>query len=255
LNDAAGMLEAFDPITLEEMDRVRLMDRTDTKYVFHEDLLPGVLESLRPHYRVLEVNGRRRIGYESVYYDTADLSLFHQHQRGALNRYKVRCRSYVNSGLSFFEIKFKNNKERTIKKRIRQEGCEGALSREAADFLRLHTPLSAGDLHAEVKITFNRITLVNRGVPERVTIDTGLAFRNARSVRLDGLCVAEAKQERSQRSEFVEWMRHHHVRTGSVSKYCLGVALLHPGIRQNNFKPRMIRINKLIHDPAGAHHG
>ena len=36
----------FDPISLEEMDSVKLQDRVDTKYVFGMHQLPGVLRSM-----------------------------------------------------------------------------------------------------------------------------------------------------------------------------------------------------------------
>ena len=45
------------------------------------------------------------------------------HQNKKLNRYKIRQREYLISDISFFEIKFKSNKGRTIKKRIKTKNC------------------------------------------------------------------------------------------------------------------------------------
>jgi hypothetical protein len=43
---------AFDPISLAEMDGVKLQDRVDTKYVFGEHRLAEVMEAMLPHYRL-----------------------------------------------------------------------------------------------------------------------------------------------------------------------------------------------------------
>jgi len=112
------ILANFDPIMLEEMDSVKLMDRTDTKFVFSFDQLPGILEAIRPYYRALEISGTRVSKYETLYYDTDDFNLYQRHHCGKMNRYKIRSRKYVESDLHFFEVKYKNNKGRTINNRI-----------------------------------------------------------------------------------------------------------------------------------------
>jgi len=245
-------LADYAPVSLDEMDSVKLMDRSDTKFTFHAAALPAVLEEMKAHYRVLEVAGHRRIRYESVYFDTDGRSLYHHHQCGRLNRYKVRYRRYVESGIRFFEIKYKNNKGRTVKSRIRDDAPGEVISAAADTFLRSRTPMTAGMLHPEVHIDFTRITLVNRASPERVTIDTGIVFHNGYRESLDHLVIAEAKQERTRRSAFVECMRRRRIRPGSLSKYCFAVATLHPGIRQNNFKEKLNHIHKLTHDAAAG---
>src|ERR1051325_3446585 len=108
-------LSEFQPITLQEMDGVQLMDRTDTKFVFPIRELPAILEAVKPFYRSLEVSGTRMSKYETLYYDTHDLELYSRHHCGKMNRYKIRARKYVESNLHFFEVKYKNNKGRTIR--------------------------------------------------------------------------------------------------------------------------------------------
>src|ERR1041384_2152206 len=90
-------IDKYQPITLEEMDNVKLMNRTDTKYTFHISRLDEVLEMVMENYRVLEINGKRISNYKTLYYDTNGLELYHKHQSGKLNRYKVRHRTYVDS--------------------------------------------------------------------------------------------------------------------------------------------------------------
>ena len=90
-----NLLSTFDQITLSEMDDVKLMSRTDTKFVFNLELLPEILQQLQPHYRVLNVSGVNISDYQTLYYDTDDFLFYHQHQCGKANRCKVRYRTYV----------------------------------------------------------------------------------------------------------------------------------------------------------------
>lgn len=108
----------LDTIQLEEMEQVKLMNRTDTKYWFHFKHLQELLQEIKNDYFVLEINQKSELPYSTTYYDTLNNSMFLEHHNGKLNRYKVRRRSYVSSEICFLEMKFKNNKGRTIKKRI-----------------------------------------------------------------------------------------------------------------------------------------
>src|SRR5687767_7859268 len=119
IDSISEALLQFAPISLDEMDGVKLMDRTDTKFLFKAEQLPAFLEQLATSYRVLEINDRRICRYETLYFDTADFQLYLCHQNGKLNRYKVRFRRYVESDVSYFEVKLKNNKGRTIKTRVK----------------------------------------------------------------------------------------------------------------------------------------
>ena len=60
------------------------------------------------------------------------------------------------------------------------------------------------------------------------------------------LKIAEVKQEKaSSNSDFIKAIRKHHIRSSSMSKYCVGTALLNENLKQNNFKERILKINKL----------
>ena len=107
INEEASL---FEKITLGEMDSVKLMDRMDVKYLIPLHLLPYIMHEAIEYYKLLEINNERLCSYETLYYDTEDYQLYHSHQSGRLNRYKVRFRNYVGSNLSFFEIKRFTNK-------------------------------------------------------------------------------------------------------------------------------------------------
>ena len=120
-NDLSQLLSSFEPITLEEMDGVKLLDRVDIKFAFNYNRLPLILNGLQEHYRILDVNGVKQNSYETLYFDTPDFKLYHDHHNCRANRYKVRYRKYVESNLKFFEVKYRNNKGRTVKSRVRRK--------------------------------------------------------------------------------------------------------------------------------------
>ena len=129
------ILQQFKPISLAEMDSVALLKRTDTKFILREADLIELLPELAAHYTCLETNNTKLSHYNSQYFDSPDYYFYKQHHNGNAGRIKVRIRSYVESDLSFLEIKRKDKKGDTIKKRIRTNGFQEMLSNEQLDFL------------------------------------------------------------------------------------------------------------------------
>jgi len=111
-------LSTYDAISLGEMDGVALMHRVDTKFLINTKQLSELLLKAHDFYHVVQIQGERLTPYKTIYFDTSDAKMYNMHHNGKLNRVKVRTRSYVNSGISFLEIKKKNNKGKTTKNRI-----------------------------------------------------------------------------------------------------------------------------------------
>jgi VTC domain len=246
-----GLLSHFEPISLDEMDGVKLMDRTDMKFALSFDLLGGILLFLKDHYRVLTIDSNRVFTYQTDYFDTPELNMFFDHHNGKLNRYKIRQRKYIESDLNFLEMKFRNNKGRVLKERIqRQVNDNKAFTR----FVRKHTPYNPGDLNLTIFNNFNRFTLVDNMMRERVTVDFNLAFSNSlQNLWLNGLVIIEVKQNREDKSSVVyETLKRNSLRPASISKYCLGVTLLNSQSKTNNFKRTILLINKLSHVELSA---
>ncbi|MEP7264116.1 MAG: polyphosphate polymerase domain-containing protein [Bacteroidota bacterium] len=244
-DNISNILETFETISLEEMDRVRLMNRVDVKYTFRDDQLGDFLIKLKEHYRILEVSGCRSSRYESLYFDTPEFDLYHKHHSGRLNRYKIRLRKYVESNLHFFEIKFKNNKGRTLKNRIKQQQVIQTIEGNAEEFLALHTTLPAEGLEPKLWVNYNRITLVHRTIAERVTLDLNLVFKTNEETReIPNLVIAEVKQDKVSTSAFVRLMRDNFIREGSISKYCFAVTVLFRE-KFNNFKSQLHLYKKI----------
>lgn len=230
------------------MDSVKLMDRTDTKFIFRIDQLPELLSQLKNDYNILDISGNRISRYESLYFDTKNFDLFYNHHRGKPGRFKIRFRKYVESELNFFEVKFKNNKGRTIKDRVKQKQIDGKIQDNAEELLLHKTPLKTESLEAKIWVNYSRITFVNKHSPERVTIDLNLTFKNDdQNKTIENLVIAEVKQDKAVASAFLKLMKKYHIREGSISKYCYGVISLFEKIKHNNFKPSLILIKKALY--------
>jgi hypothetical protein len=246
MEEISIILDKFEPITLKEMDSVKLMNRSDTKFIFRAEQLPIFLNQLTDDFYILDVNGVRKNKYETLYFDTVDFKFFNDHQRGKANRNKVRHRLYVESGLHFFEIKNKNNKGRTNKERIKLKQLEYKIEGISEEFLLKKTHIRGNDLEPKLWGNYTRITLVNKHLPERLTIDTNLIFKfGDKEEFLPEIVIAELKQDKSSKSFFAQLMNKHRIKQASISKYCFGVIFLYKNIKLNNFKPKLNILNKL----------
>ena len=227
------------------MESVKLMNRTDTKYCFSQSQLIDILDELKEHYRCVEINGKRVSNYQTMYYDTTQFNLYLQHHNGKLNRYKVRRRDYIDSNISFLEIKRKNNKGRTIKSRI-QTKAEDLFTDNTKEFLEKNMLNFSDNLFPVIRVDYGRITLVGKNKPERVTIDTNLCFvKNNKKVALEELIIAEVKQDKKNNSPFIQSMNKRRIFEGGISKYCLAIALTTPEVKTNNFKEKIKILNRI----------
>ncbi len=242
------ILSRFESVSLKEIESVRLMNRTDTKFTFNVSVLNDLLDSLKNDYKVLQIDGKRQCAYKTLYYDTDNLSLYLEHHNGHLNRYKIRHRTYIESGVGFLEVKFKNNKGRTIKERIKKRVTPIEWEKETGDFLTEKTSFDPNTLKPTLWVNYKRITLVSKKCPERVTIDVKLEFDdNTNCQMVDDLVIAELKQDSKIPSVFYAKMKEMRIKEGSISKYCLGIAMVKPGVKINNFKEKLKAIKNLLY--------
>lgn len=241
------MINDYEGITLKEMDSFALLNRVDSKYVLTENQLIPILNNLKFNYRVLDVNGVRLNHYRSEYFDTPSFDLYYQHITRGRNYYKVRLREYVDSHLSFMEVKYKNQKKRTIKNRIVTQKPMDEFKNKAYNFMENYYPFDCQELEAKLWNTFTRITLVSNRHQERLTIDLDLKFSNEiQEMGLPGIVIAEVKQERlSAKSDFIQLMREIGIRSTGFSKYCIGVSMLYESVKKNTLKPKLLMVKKL----------
>lgn len=246
MSDPASIIARFAPISLVEMDGVKLQDRVDTKYVFGEHRLAEVLDAMLPHYRLLEVDGVRGTNYRSLYFDTADLQHYKAHHDQRTFRSKVRFREYIGSDLVFLEVKRKTGRGRTDKKRMRVASIPDVLTPEQQAFVA-RASKSDVPLQATVWNYFTRYTFVSRTSPERLTMDIALRYSAGTVERnLGSVVIAELKQERADRtSPFVRIMRERVFAASGMSKYCVGLLLLGLNVKHNAFKAVLLKLDKI----------
>ncbi|MFE6971436.1 polyphosphate polymerase domain-containing protein [Isoptericola sp. NPDC057653] len=240
-------LAAGDPVTLEELDATAaLQTRVDRKYVLTPAEVAAMLAALTAGSahdapRVLEIGGDRSFTYASTYYDTADLLTFRQAARRRRRRFKVRTRTYVDTGnTTFLEVKTRAARGVTVKERCPWElaaPLEGAGLEFVDDRLaaaRLDAPPSA-DLAPVLRSVYRRTTVL---LPDaRLTLDTGLRWHldgpgapdDVRTADVGDLVVVETKAGTAPSSaDRALWRAGH--RPDRISKYATGLATLRPDL-------------------------
>ncbi len=247
-------LTDFAPISLQEMKAVRLMNRMDQKYIMSHDRLAELLQRIAPDYYVQRIEDAAVARYQTLYYDTLPLEMYMMHHDQKLTRQKVRVRTYLSSPslLTFFEIKNKNNKRKTGKLRIEvpRAHFDTALDLTAVqEFVVQHTPYRSSALVPQLENSFGRITLVDKGMHERVTIDSDVAFCNRQTgvaVSMSRLVILEVKHEAGATASNIERaLSAMRIAPRRISKYCIGTVLTNAQCKYNRFKQKVRLIERL----------
>jgi hypothetical protein len=147
------------------------------------------------------------------------------------------------------EVKTKNNHGRTKKKRIEVSDMD-LNDEEKRQFLHKHLRYDVEKLQPVLSNHFSRVTLVNKGMTERLTIDTGLNFHNVLNGSdkdMGQLVVIELKRDGLVYSPVLQMLRQLRIQPHGFSKYCMGSALTgQDHLPVNRFKCKLIEINKLV---------
>jgi hypothetical protein len=241
------IVNRFDPISLADMGRAELMERSDLKFAITISDLLSILPLLTNDYRILDIRDKRYFEYDTLYYDTPEHHLYRMHHNGKMNRYKVRRRTYIDSNLSFLEAKIKNNKGVTNKVRIKCERDVDFRDHLITEFLVEHLNVDCSNLQPSLNINYNRIALVSKAAIERVTIDIGLTYSvDGKVSAYNNLVIIEVKSDGKSNTLITRLLRDANIKQVSLSKYCVGMYLLEVNEKRNNFKRQVLKINKLI---------
>jgi hypothetical protein len=240
------LLRGFDIAGTALIEARALQQRVDRKYLLAAGALEPLLARLRPEYSLLHVGEQGWARYESIYLDTADHTFYHAHRCGRRPRYKVRIRHHVDRQLSFLEIKSKTNSGRTMKRRLALSYGQNHLGVPEQQFIDTYAPTNSARLMPCVSISFLRLTLVGKGLNERLTFDRDVTFVGGpREERFSRVVVCEVKQVvRSNHLGAVPALRTLHARETAFSKYCIGTLLVAP-VAGNIFKPTLKAVERL----------
>jgi hypothetical protein len=240
----AGLLEATSrlrPVTLDEvLEYAALQTRVDRKYLVPAPVLTTVLDRLGDHLAVLQIDDLRLFRYESVYFDTPQLATYRQHAHGRRRRAKIRTRTYLDSGECLLEFKSVGSRGETVKERYPYRlDARDHLDVEAHALAveRLGAVTGAPTLAPTLTTAYRRATLVDPTRGDRVTCDVNLTFENPGGQRygpLEAVVVLESKTMGA-----ASPLDHALCRLGyrpvSLSKYCVGMAVLDPALPANRW--------------------
>lgn len=252
-------LEARQPISLSElMERAALQTRVDRKYLIPRSGLDGVLDGLEPQTRVLEIDGVRGFSYESVYFDTPELTSYLSAAHKRRKRFKIRTRSYLDTRQCYLEVKTRGGRSLTVKDRLNYDLDDRdtltAEGREYTDGVLADAGI-VGTHHVNLRPTltthYQRSTLYVPSSNSRATVDVGLSFSLDEGITLSlpHLAIVETKSGSTPSAvDRLLWANGH--RPASFSKYATGLAAVRPELPSNKWA-RILRTS--FRDPAGLH--
>lgn len=245
------VVDSFAHHGLSDLGNSSLMNRVDSKFLLPLDSLIDVLNACKPFYSLLKIDGVSFFQYDNIYFDTNKLHFYNHHHNRKLNRHKVRHRHYADVGNSYLEVKFKNNKGRTIKNRCLVDSDPKVALAENYSFLQDYGIPNPDQLIFSQACSYRRISLASDARKERLTLDLNINFSNrlkhAKSddnFNLSDFYIAELKQAKLDRqSPFYRLMRAMGIRPKGFSKYCMGHSLTNnKHIKSNRFKANLIKL-------------
>ncbi|PZM92659.1 MAG: molecular chaperone, partial [Actinobacteria bacterium] len=217
-------------------ERAAFQTRIDRKYVVPVAYVDALLAGLHAQARVLDIDGRRRFAYESVYFDTPELTSYLLAARRRRRRFKVRTRTYLDSCHCWLEVKTRGARGATVKHRLPYSPEERTNLQPGRQFveevLTTHRmPEATAAAFAPTLITrYHRTTLFIPSTASRITIDTDLTWDDThRQLRLPDTAIVEVKS-RTSGSGVDRLLWDDGFRPTRISKYATGMAALHPDL-------------------------
>lgn len=253
---AARAIAALPAIGLDALTTdAALLARVDRKYIVPLEVIPTLVEAARSDGprdeasvpAALEIDGCRELDYLSVYFDTPDLLSFRLAAHARRRRFKLRTRTYLDSGTVYLELKTRGARGLTVKDRDVYDGAEpdvltAEARSEAANALEAIGvgPERADDLDARLATRYRRTTLLVPGTAgdpaSRATIDLDVQWREVAGVAfaLPDFAIVETKSTgRASRIDRTLWRLGY--RPQRISKYATGLAALHRELPRNRW--------------------
>lgn len=248
----------WEPISLETLNlKAAMQTRIDRKYLLTSRQAKQVLATLPAQPAVLEIQNQRDFSYDSVYFDTPNLESYLLAATGRRNRYKVRTRSYLDTGTTYLEVKTEGARAATVKERIPYTLADrDRLNAEGRSYLAeslAHLTSWEPEAFAPVLATGYRRTTVylpqeeKNPVDSRMTIDTSLTWtplatasspagkkQVGRSYLAQGLVIIETKSG-SAPSIADKHLWRAGIRPSKISKFATGLAALNPDLPSNKW--------------------
>ncbi len=243
----ADRLELLPAVSLSELDAAAsLLTRRERKYIAPLDVAERLVAALAGQARVLDIDGRRRFRYESVYFDTPELASYLDAARRRPRRYKVRTRAYLDTGRCVLEVKTRDGRGRTVKTQHdhdvhRRDHLDG----EERILVQGYPLIGEQGAHLRPALTtrYERATLLLPDAGVRATLDTHVQAEapDGRIAALRGMVIIESKSG-GPPSPVDRWLWSNGHRPIRVSKFCTSLAALFPELPSNKW-------NRALHQP------
>lgn len=236
-------LHGLPTIGLDELNaEAALQTRVDRKYVVPIAAARHLFATFTAEARVLEMDGRRSFAYDSVYFDTAALDSYLLAARGRRRRYKIRTRTYVDSLVSFLEVKTEGAREATVKERIpycladRDRLTDAGLEYVRETLAAAVGAMPTGELGPVLETRYHRTTLFLPGSGSRATIDAGVTWQRParRSWVLTDAIILETKSG-STAGPLDRHLWAAGIRPTRISKFATGMAALRSDLPANRW--------------------
>lgn len=252
------VLDQFDVISLDALNhKAPMLVRLDNKYIVSSAVLKKALPTFNQHFQALEINHKNCFNYDTCYFDDKDLTSYFSHHNGRRQRVKIRTRRYNDINQCFLEMKIKDTRGITVKKRL---ACEldayGKLSDHQLSYIRqTYWDFYRKDLNSSFLPTLNiqyfRSTLVAKNTDERVTIDHGIHFSTTKNTfeTPEDIFVIETKSKNGNGIADKILRKFHQHPITNCSKYCLGLCVTKSVPRINNFLPALRKLTHYQLDP------
>lgn len=250
----------FRPIGLDALNaNAAMLERLDHKYVVRAEVLREIAGELAEHFDVLEIDGRRSFTYDTCYFDDAERRSYFDHHQGRRRRMKVRVRRYVEAAQCYVEVKLKDRRGITVKKRMAYPLHKyGTLDDAGVAHVRRSHEAQYGipferALEPVLQMSYRRTTLVAKAGGERMTIDSRIRFGDDDSATAldEALFIVETKSAHGHGVADAILRRHHQHPSKGCSKYCVGMSATGSVERCNRFRPVLARLG-LLPAPGGA---
>ena len=242
-------LSQLPAVGLEELTtEAALLTRVDRKYLVPSATARQIFSTFSSEARVLEMEGKRTFAYDSVYFDTPGLDSYMLAAHGRRRRFKIRTRTYLDSAVSFLEVKTEGAREATVKERIPYELCDrDRLTEEGLAYVNETLTAAIGDarfapLEPVLSTRYHRTTLYLPQSGSRATIDSGVIWQSpgGHPWLLDNAVVVETKSG-SAPGPLDRHLWAHGVRPCRISKFATGMAALHPELPANRWNQTLRR--------------
>ncbi len=264
------LVEPFAAVSLQALNaKAAMLERLDNKYVVRGAVLRQAVPDLALSFDALEIDGQRAFTYETCYFDDAERHCYYDHHQGRRQRVKVRVRKYVDAGLCFVEVKLKDKRGITVKKRMPYETDKYATLDDAAIahveqayqalYGRAYSrdARDARELEPVLQMSYRRITLVARKGGERMTIDSDIRFLGAAEPQRtdDDVFIVETKSANGNGMADAVLRGLHQHPTNGCSKYCVGMSVTGAVDRFNRFRPALKKLGAWPRLMPGFGHG